>query len=59
MIIFDCLWWVVVILIMVGYGDIYLIILGGKLFMFLVLMVGLGMIVVFIGIIVIVLFLVR
>ena len=38
------LWWAVSTLTTVGYGDVYPITLGGKLFTFLVLMAGLGII---------------
>lgn len=42
--IFDALWWSVVTLTTVGYGDCYPITVGGKLFTFLVLLVGLGIV---------------
>jgi voltage-gated potassium channel len=48
--IFDCLWWAVATLTTVGYGDIYPITLGGKIFTFLVLMIGLGIVAVPAGI---------
>lgn len=48
---FDALWWAVATLTTVGYGDIYPITLGGRLFTFGVLMVGLGMIAVPTGIV--------
>ncbi len=49
--IFDCLWWAVATLTTVGYGDIYPITLGGRLFTFVILMVGLGVVAVPTGIV--------
>lgn len=42
--IFDSMWWALCTLTTVGYGDIYPITAGGRLFTFLVLLVGLGFI---------------
>lgn len=49
--IFDSLWWAVATLTTVGYGDVYPITTGGRLFTFMVLMIGLGVVAVPTGII--------
>ncbi len=49
--IFDCLWWSVITLTTVGYGDIYPVTTGGRFFTFIVLMVGLGLVAVPTGIV--------
>ena len=49
--IFDSLWWAVSTLTTVGYGDIYPITMGGRLFTFVVLMLGLGVVAIPTGII--------
>ena len=48
---FDALWWAVVTLTTVGYGDLYPITDGGRMFTFIVLLTGLGLIAVPTGII--------
>lgn len=49
--VFDSLWWAVATLTTVGYGDIYPITAGGKIFTFLVLLIGLGIVAVPAGLI--------
>jgi len=49
--IFDSLWWAIVTLTTVGYGDVYPITVGGKVFTFIILMIGLGIVAVPTGII--------
>ena len=49
--IFDSLWWAIITLTTVGYGDVYPITVGGKIFTFFVLMIGLGIVAIPTGII--------
>jgi voltage-gated potassium channel len=49
--VFHCLWWAVATLTTVGYGDIYPVTVGGKIFTFFMLMIGLGIIAVPTGLI--------
>jgi len=49
--IFHSLWWAVATLTTVGYGDVYPITTGGKIFTFFILMIGLGIVAVPAGLI--------
>jgi len=49
--IFESIWWAVATLTTVGYGDIFPITVGGKIFTFFILMIGLGIIAVPTGLI--------
>ncbi len=49
--IFDSLWWSIVTLTTVGYGDVYPITVGGRLFTFMILLIGLGIVAIPTGII--------
>ena len=42
--IFHSFWWAVATLTTVGYGDVYPVTIGGRVFTFLILMVGLGIV---------------
>ena len=49
--VFHSLWWAIATLATVGYGDIYPVTVGGKIFTFFVLMIGLGIVAVPAGLI--------
>jgi len=49
--IFHCLWWATVTLTTVGYGDVYPITAGGRIFTFFILIIGLGVVAVPTGLI--------
>ena len=42
--IFDCMWWAIVTLTTIGYGDLYPITVGGKIFTSIIVLIGLGII---------------
>lgn len=49
--VFHAMWWAVATLTTVGYGDIYPITVGGKIFTFFVLIIGLGVISIPVGLV--------
>ncbi len=49
--VFHCMWWGVTTLTTVGYGDMYPVTTGGKIFTFFILIIGLGIIAVPTGIV--------
>ena len=42
--IFHCLWWAIVTLTTVGYGDVYPITIGGKIFTSIIALIGIGVV---------------
>ncbi|MCA0153993.1 ion transporter [Winogradskyella vincentii] len=49
--IFDSLWWSIITLTTVGYGDVYPVTMGGRIFTFFILLIGLGIVAIPTGII--------
>ena len=49
--VFDCMWWSIITLTSVGYGDMYPITSGGKLFASFTVIIGMGIIVIPAGLI--------
>lgn len=42
--VFDCMWWAVATLTTIGYGDLYPITVGGKIFTSIIVIIGLGVV---------------
>ncbi len=42
--VFDGLWWAIITLTTVGYGDVYPVTIGGKVFTMLILVIGIGIV---------------
>ncbi|TBO27691.1 ion transporter [Aquabacterium lacunae] len=49
--VFDGLWWALCTLTTVGYGDVYHVTAGGKIFTFFILVIGLGLVAVPVGLV--------
>ena len=49
--VFESLWWSIITLTTVGYGDVYPITVGGRVFTFFILLIGLGIVAIPTGII--------
>jgi voltage-gated potassium channel len=49
--IFESLWWSIITLTTVGYGDVYPVTMGGRIFTFFILLIGLGIVAIPTGII--------
>lgn len=42
--VFECMWWAIITLTTIGYGDLYPITIGGKIFTSIIVIIGLGVI---------------